>query len=71
MSYQGLARTVEIQLTSSEWDLVAYYVLKADDLGSAGKDAEARRALEDAIYVAKSNGEDNIVIKLDKYIGFY
>ena len=71
MAYPGLASALYNKLTSSEWSLVSYYINKADDLGNAGKDSDAREALLDAIAVASSKGEYNAAGKIQYYLRFY
>lgn len=71
MSYPNLASTLKNKLTSSEWDLVSYYIEKAEDLGEADKDREARKTLLDAIAVAAAKGEDNAAGKIQYYLRFY
>ena len=69
--YPGIVSALSGKLTSSEWDLVSYYIYKAQDLGEAGKDGEAREALKDAIAVAASKGESNTAGKIQEYLRFY
>lgn len=69
--YSGLASELYRKLTSSEWNLVSYYIEKADDLGKSGKDSAAREELENAIAVAASKGENNAAGKIQYYLRFY
>ena len=73
--YSGLAREIERKLTADEWRLVSYYICKADELGEAGKEKEARREIENAIAIAATQRDDavreNMVIKLRPYLRFY
>ena len=70
--YSRLAIELKRKLTSDEWNLVSYYILKADECGddSTG-DTVARRALEDAISVALSKGEASAARKIQEYLKFY
>lgn len=70
--FSRLAIELKQKLTSDEWNLVSHYILKADEYGddSTG-DAVARRALEDAISVALSNGEASAARKIQEYLPFY
>lgn len=73
--YSGLAKEIERKLTSSEWHLVSYYINKADELGEAGKEREAKRELENALAIAESQKDEatreNMVIKIRPYLRFY
>lgn len=71
MSYPNLASTLYNKLTSSEWQLVSYYINKADSLGKDDNDSKAREALQDAVAVAKANGEFNAAYKIEYYLRFY
>lgn len=66
----NFARELENKLTGSEWNLVAYYVNKAQDYYDAENYSEARSSLEDAVAVALSNGEDNAANKIQYYTRF-
>lgn len=69
--YAHLASELCRKLTSSEWNLVSYYIEKADDLGKAGKEQAARDEIENAIAVAASKGETNAAGKIQYYLRFY
>ncbi len=73
--YPGLAKEIERKLTSSEWSLVSYYISKADELGEAGKEKEARRELENALAIANVQKDEsvreNMVYKIRPYLRFY
>ena len=73
--YSGLAREIERKLTASEWRLVSYYIEKADELGEAGKEKEARRELENALAIAATQNDEaereNMVIKIRPYLRYY
>lgn len=73
--YSGLAKEIERKLTSSEWRLVSYYIEKADELGEAGKEREAKRELENALAIAGSQNDEatreNMVCKIRPYLRFY
>lgn len=71
MAYPRLADTLMRQLTASEWELVAYYILKAEDYGENGKDSAARESLKDAIAVAAAQGESNAAGKIQYFLRFY
>ena len=71
MSYPNLAQTIYDQLTYEEWTLIEHYIVKAEQVADSGDEKTARKLIEDAMYVAKANGEENILIKLHKYIKFY
>ena len=69
--YPYLYRDLQNSLTSSEWAIVGYYISKADSLGKSDDDSGARKALEDAIAVALSKGEQNAAHKIQRYLRFY
>lgn len=72
MSYPKLAETLERQLTDSEWQLVAYYILKAEEYGNdAESDSVARESLKDAVAVAMAQGELNAAKKIQYFLRFY
>ena len=59
------------ELSYPEWKLVEYYVRKAQEYSEVGDDRRAHELLADAIAVAIENNEENIVIKIRKYINFF
>ncbi len=59
------------ELSYREWKLVEYYVRKAQDYSEGGDDKRARELLADAIAIAIEKNEENIVIKIRKYINFF
>lgn len=69
--YANLVRELENKLTGKEWSLVSHHIYKADDLGKAGRDSEARECLIDAIAIANYNGEQNAAGKIQYYLRFY
>lgn len=70
--YPNLVSDLQRKLTGSEWNLVEYYILKADSLGDDGPgDKSAREALEDAIAVAIAAGEMSVANKIHYYLRFY
>lgn len=69
--YQGLASELYSKLTSDEWNLVSYYIKKADELGEVGKESRARDELQNAVDVAKAQGEYNAAGKIEYYLRFY
>lgn len=73
--YSGLAKELYRTLTGEEWKLVSYYINKADELGEAGKEAEAKRELENALAIAASQSDEatreNMIIKIRPYLRFY
>lgn len=71
MAYPQLARALFERLTSDEWKIVSYYILKADEYGNNGDDRTAREALRDAIAVAAAAGESNAAGKIQYFLRFY
>ena len=73
--YTGLAKELYRKLSSDEWRLVSHYINKADELGEAGKEKEAREELENALAVAMSQRDEatreDMVIKIRPYLRFY
>lgn len=73
--YQGLSQELERKLTADEWELVSYYIRKADDLGEAGKEDAAKREIENALAIATSQDDEatreDMVIKIRFYLRFY
>ena len=63
----NFARDLENKLTASEWNLVSYYVNKAQVYYDAENYSAARESLEDAVAVALSKGEDNAANKIQYY----
>ena len=73
--YSGLAKELYRKLSADEWRLVSYYINKADELGEAGKEAEAKAELENALAIAASQRDEatreDMVIKIRPYLRFY
>ena len=59
------------ELSYPEWKLLEYYVRKAQEYSEVGNDRRAHELLEDAIAVAMEKNQENIVIKIRKYINFF
>lgn len=59
------------ELSYPEWKLVEYYVRKAQEYSELGDDKRARELLKDAIAIAIEKKQENIVIKIRKYINFF
>lgn len=66
----NFAKELENKLTGSEWSMVSYYICKAQDYYDNEKYSDARNSLEDAVAVAKSNGEYNAANKIQYYTRF-
>ena len=55
--YADLVCDLQRKLTDGEWNLVAYYIEKADSLSKGGNDSGARESLLDAVAIALSHDE--------------
>ena len=66
----NFAREIENKLTGAEWNLVSYYVMKAQDYYDDSRYSEARASLEDAVSVAQANDEYHAAEKVRYYIRF-
>ena len=66
----NFAKELENKLTSDEWSLCSYYVLKAQDAYNEGRDSAARESLEDAVAVCKAKEEYNAAGKIQYYLRF-
>ncbi len=81
--YPGLASAIENKLSGDEWSLVSYHINKADSLGDEANsssvskeeasrlEARARECIQDAVAIARSNGEYNAADKIAYYLRFY
>lgn len=66
----NFAKELENKLTSAEWDLCSYYVLKAQEAYNADRDSAARESLLDAVAVCAKAGENNAAGKIQYYLRF-
>ncbi|MBR1884478.1 MAG: hypothetical protein IJ809_06095 [Clostridia bacterium] len=66
----NFAKELENKLTGSEWSMVSYYISKAQEYYDNEKYSDARNSLEDAVAVAKANGEYNAANKIQYYTRF-
>lgn len=67
----NLVSEIERKLDAREWALVSRYIYKAEDFNRDERDADVRRALEDAFNVALSEGENNAANKIRYYLRFF
>lgn len=66
----NFANELNNKLCSDEWEIVSYYINKAQDLYNAEKYDDARESLLDAVAVARAHGEENAAYKIAYYTRF-
>ena len=66
----NFAKELENKLSSDEWSLCSYYVLKAQEAYDKDRDSVARESLKDASAVCAAAGEDNAAGKIQYYLRF-
>ena len=58
------------KLGSDEWELVNYYINKAQDYYDNDKDGDAKEALLDAVAICRQHNEHNAADKIYYYTRF-
>lgn len=66
----NFARELYNKLTFCEWELVSYYVEKAQDYYDQGRWSDARESLLDAVAVCSAAKEENAAGKVQYYLRF-